>query len=240
MKLFVMLYGVLSYLLFFLVFVCFIAFVGDFFVPQVIASESVMDASNALLIDLGLILLWGVQHTVMARGWFKEAIAGVIPKHVERSTYVLVSAVVLAFLMYFWQPMEGVLWQIESSTLQQMIWGLFAIGWLLVFVATFLTDHFDLFGLRQTWLYYVGKSYTSVKFTERLFYRSIRHPMMLGLLIAFWAVPRMTTDHLVFSAGMTVYIIIGIYFEERGLARTIGAAYQEYQGRTSKIIPKIY
>jgi len=235
-----MLYGVTSYFLFFGVFVYFIAFVGDFLVPKTLSSEPNMAASSALLVNISLMLLWGIQHSVMARHSFKEAIEKVIPPHVERSTYVLASSVVLAALMYYWQPMDGIFWQIEGSFWQQVLWALFASGWALIFLATFLTDHFDLFGLRQTWLYFVKKTYTPVKFTQRIFYRWIRHPMMLGLLIAFWALPTMTTGHLVFSIGMSFYVLIGIYFEEKSLARSIGSEYGDYQNRTSKVIPAIY
>ena len=136
--------------------------------------------------------------------------------------------------------MEGIIWQVENPIWQQVLWVCFGSGWALIFLATFLTDHFDLFGLRQTWLYLVKKSYTPIKFTQRLFYRWIRHPMMLGLLIAFWALPVMTTGHLVFSIGMSFYVLIGIYFEEKGLAKSIGAEYEEYQKKTSKVIPVIY
>jgi protein-S-isoprenylcysteine O-methyltransferase Ste14 len=135
---------------------------------------------------------------------------------------------------------EGVVWQLENPLMVKMLWGLFAAGWVLVLVSTFLTDHFDLFGLRQSWLHFVKKTYTPVKFTEALFYRWIRHPMMLGMFIVFWATPVMTVSHFVFSAGMSIYILIGIYFEEKGLAKTIGQPYVEYQQRTAKILPKIF
>lgn len=240
MRAFVMLYGVMSYFLFFGVFVYLIAFVGDIFAPKTISSEAGMNASNALLIDIGLILMWGIQHSVMARDWFKEAISGVIPHHIERSTYVLASAIVLAILMYFWQPIEGTVWEVENALWRPLLWVLFGFGWVLILISTFLTDHFDLFGLRQTWLYFLKNSYTSVKFTERLFYHWIRHPMMLGILIAFWAIPVMSAGHLLFSIGMSAYVFVGIYFEEKGLAKSIGNEYEEYQKRTSKIIPKIY
>ncbi|MEE9396591.1 MAG: NnrU family protein [Methylococcales bacterium] len=240
MRILVMLYGVASYFLFFAVFVYFIGFVGDVFVPKSISSEALMNSNNALLINIGLIALFGIQHSIMARDWFKEAIASIVPHHMERSTFVLVSTIVLAALMYFWQPMAGIIWQIENTLVQKIIWVVFGIGWALIFISTFLTDHFDLFGLRQSWLHFVKKTYTPVRFTERLVYRWIRHPMMLGIVIAFWAVPTMTTGHLVFSIGMTFYVLIGIHFEEKGLAKSIGPLYKEYQSRTSKIIPKIH
>lgn len=240
MRIAVMLYGVVSYFLFFAVFLYFIAFIGEFYVPKHLSSEAVESVGSALLVNIGLFLFWGIQHSVMARDWFKEAINKAIPHHVERSTYVFVSSIVLALFMYFWQPIEGVIWQVDNPILQTTIWGLFALGWVVIFVSTFLTDHFDLFGLRQTWLHFVKKTYTNVTFTERLIYQWIRHPMMLGIVIAFWAAPTMTTGHLVFSVGMTLYVFIGIHFEERGLVRALGEPYIEYQKRTAKIIPKIY
>jgi protein-S-isoprenylcysteine O-methyltransferase Ste14 len=236
----VMLYGVLSYLSFLAVMVYLVAFVGDFLVPKTVSSGVVGEVTTALIINICLIILWGIQHSVMARSWFKEAIVKIVPQHTERSTYVLLSAIVLAIVMYGWQPMEGVIWEVNNPFWQIIIWVLFALGWIVATLSTFLTDHFDLFGLRQTWLYFVKKSYTSVKFTERLFYHWVRHPMMLGTLMAFWATPVMTLGHLVFSLGMTVYVLMGIYFEEKALAKSIGSVYVEYQKRTSKIIPGIY
>ena len=240
MRAIVMLYGVVSYLLFFGVFLYLIAFVGGIFVPKTLSSEAGMHAPLALLINLGLIILWGVQHTVMARDWFKEAIAHIVPHHTERSTYVLASTLILVLLMYAWQPIDGIIWQVANPLGIKILWSIFGIGWVLVLLSTFLTDHFDLFGLRQTWLHFVKKTYTSVNFTESLFYQWIRHPMMLGLLLAFWAIPVMTAGHLVFSLGMTVYILMGIHFEEQGLAASIGTYYTEDQKRTARIIPKIY
>lgn len=240
MRALVMLYGVVCYFTFFVVFVYFMGFVGDVFVPISISSEVEEYSQNALMVNIGLMLMWGVQHSVMARGWFKDMIASVVPHHVERSTYCLVSAITLAALMYLWQPMEGIVWQVENAMVVNVLWGIFGIGWALIFVSTFLTDHFDLFGLRQTWLYFVKKTYTHVKFTEVLFYRWIRHPMMLGLFIAFWSLPTMTVGHLVFSIGMSIYVLMGIHFEEKGLAKSIGETYVDYQKRTKKVLPKVY
>jgi protein-S-isoprenylcysteine O-methyltransferase Ste14 len=214
--------------------------VGDIFVPKSVSTQTETSLSTALLINSPLLLLWGVQHSVMARSWFKEAIIDVIPQHTERSTYVLLSSVVLGIMMVNWQSIDGLVWQVESAVLVQVIWGLFAFGWILVLFSTFLTDHFDLFGLRQTWLYFVKQTYRAVPFTERFFYRWIRHPMMLGILIAFWATPVMTMSHLVFSIGMTIYVLLGIHFEEKGLARALGNDYVQYQSRTARVIPKIY
>ena len=240
MRALVMLYGVVCYFAFFVVFVYFMGFVGDVFVPVSISSDVDVYSENALMVNIGLMLMWGVQHSVMARGWFKDMIASVVPHHVERSTYCLASAIVLGALMHYWQPMEGIIWQVEYPMVVNVLWGLFGLGWALIFVSTFLTNHFDLFGLRQPWLHFVKKTYTPVVFTEVLFYRWIRHPMMLGLFIAFWSLPTMTVGHLVFSIGMSIYVLAGIHFEERGLARDLGQTYIDYQQRTSKVIPKVY
>ena len=240
MRALVMLYGATSYFVFFGVFLYLIAFNAEVLVPKTLSSAASENIAIALLINLALLLLWGIQHTVMARDWFKQAIASVIPHHTERSTYVLASSVVLAFLMYAWQPIEGVVWQVDNLILTYVLWGVFGLGWTLVLISTFLTDHFDLFGLRQTWLHFIKKTYSSVGFTERMLYRWIRHPMMLGLLMAFWAVPSMSIGHLVFSVGMTAYTLLGIHFEEKGLAEKFGEAYVAYQKRTSRVIPKIY
>ncbi len=240
MRALVMLYGTLSYVLFLGVMLYLVAFVGDFLVPKTVSSGGVVDHSTALMINISLIIFWGVQHSVMARSEFKEAIVKFVPQHTERSTYVLFSAIALAIVMYGWQPMSGLIWQVHNPFWQNVIWGLFGVGWIVAILSTFLTDHFDLFGLRQTWLYFVKKSYTPVNFTERLFYHWVRHPMMLGTLIAFWAIPVMTLGHLVFSLGMSVYVLVGIYFEEKSLVKSIGSDYVGYQKRTSKVIPGIY
>ncbi|MBV1880253.1 MAG: isoprenylcysteine carboxylmethyltransferase family protein [Pseudomonadales bacterium] len=240
MRFFSMLYSIMSYLFFFAVFLYFMGFVGDLVVTKTLSAEVTVSALNALIVNIGLLLLWGVQHSVMARGWFKDMIEPVIPHYIERSTYVLVSGIVLAILMHFWQPMAGIIWQVENPTAINCIWGLFALGWIFVLLSTFLTDHFDLFGLRQSWLHFVKRTYTPVIFTEVLFYRWIRHPMMLGMFIVFWTIPTMTTGHLVFSIGMSIYILLGMHFEEKGLAKTLGKNYLDYQQRTSKVIPKVY
>ena len=240
MRAVVMLYGVMSYLLFFAVFLYLIAFVGGFYVPIHLSITTEGGGTLALVINIMLLLLWGVQHSVMARDWYKKAIETVIPHHLERSTYVLVSTITLAVVMVLWQPMSGEIWRIEEGALQVVVWGLFALGWTITLISTFLTDHFDLFGLRHSWLHFVEKTYTDVRFTERWIYSWIRHPMMLGLLISFWLVPVMTVGHLVFSIGMSLYIFIGIHFEERAMIKAVGESYGHYQKRTSKIIPKIY
>jgi len=240
MRVLFLIYGVASYLVFLLVFVYFLGFVGDVFVPQSVSHPASDGFGKALLIDIGVMLLFGIKHSVMARAGFKSFMARVIPRAIERATYVLASAIVLALLMFWWQPIEGTVWSLENPAARAAVWALFALSWLLIFTSTFLTDHFDLFGLRQVWLNYVRRTYTDVTFTEQLFYRSIRHPMMLGILIAFWAAPVMSVSRLVFSIGMSVYVLVGIHFEEKGLQKAFGMDYVAYKKRTRKIIPGVY
>lgn len=233
-------YGVISYLLFLISFLYLIAFNGNFLVPKTIDSGQPGGWLLAVVINTGLMALFGVQHSVMARASFKQWITRFIPEPVERTTYVLATVLVLVPMMAFWQPMVGVIWQVDNAAGTAVLYGLMAIGWLLVLVATFLTDHFDLFGLRQVYLELVKRSYTAIPFTERLVYQWIRHPMMLGLLIAFWSIPTLSYGHLLFSTGMTLYIFIGIHYEERGLAETLGEEYVQYQKRTSRVFPRLF
>ena len=228
-------YGIACYGVFFAVFLYLIGFVADAGVPKTVSSGD--GSSAAPVIDLGLIALFGVQHSVMARKGFKRWLTQFLPEAIERSTYVMATNIVLILSFVFWQPLPGVLWRVTDPAGVQALYALMGLGWLLVLVATFLTNHFDLFGLRQIWLNLVRRTYTPVAFREVLLYRWIRHPMMLGLLIAFWATPVMTLSHLLFSAGMTIYIVIGIHFEERGLRAELGRPYIDYMGRTARILP---
>ena len=240
MRLFVLLYGIISYLVFFGVFSYFILFVGDILAPKTVSSGVTENQVYSMVINILLLIAWGIQHSVMARNWFKQAIRNIVPSHTERSTYVLISSIVLAFLMLAWQPMHGVIWDVDNEMGVTALWVTFGLGWVTIFAATFLTNHFDLFGLRQTWLHFVKKSYTSLHFTERLIYQWIRHPMMLGILIAIWSTGTMTMSHFVFSVGMSVYVLIGIHFEEKSLVKDLGINYEEYQLRTAKLLPKVY
>ena len=244
MRFITFLYGVACYLVFLVVFLYFIAFVGDVLVPKSISVNAggitpllTTDAGIAFAINIALMLMFGLQHSIMARTGFKSIITKIIPEHTERSTYCMISGVALGALMYFWQPMVGIIWDVEAPMVRNIIWGLFLFGWALIFISTFLTDHFDLFGLRQVYLKLVKKAYTPVVFTEVLFYKWIRHPMMLGLLISFWAVPTMTIGHLLFSLGMSIYVFIGIHFGEKGLARELGQEYIDYTTRTRRVLP---
>jgi len=231
-------YGIVCYSMFFAVFLYLMAFVGDIgLVPKTVSSGVQGSAGSATAIDIALMALFGIQHSVMARSGFKRALTQWLPASIERSTYVLATNIVFILLFVYWQPLPGVVWQIESPLFVKASYALSAAGWLLVLFSTFLTNHFDLFGLRQVWLNLLRKRYSPVAFKEHLVYRWMRHPMMLGLLIAFWAAPLMTMSHLLFNLGMTVYIIIGIHFEEAGLKVELGKPYQDYVKRTVRFLP---
>lgn len=193
---------------------------------------------QALLVNLGWVLLFGVQHSVMARKPFKERMAKYLPRPVERSTYVLVSGILLILLVYNWQPMGGLLWEIpQGSALYYLTYVIFFAGWSILFLSTFLINHFDLFGLRQTYLELLGRPYTPLKFKVVALYKYVRHPLYFGGILGLWATPRMTATHLVFAAGLTAYFVIGTLFEERDLKRDFGDLYRAYQARTPMLIP---
>ena len=224
-------YGVAAYALFFGTYLYAIGFIGNLFVPVSIDGAPQSPLWQALLINAGLLGIFAVQHSVMARPAFKRWWTQFVPKPIERSTYVLFSSVLLIALFAFWQPIGGVIWNITDPAGQIVLWGVFALGWLVVLVSTFLINHFDLFGLRQVWLYLIGKPYTRLPFKTPLFYNYVRHPLYVGWLLAFWATPTMTVTHLVFAIATTAYILIAIHFEERDLA----AEHPEYAGYRERV-----
>jgi protein-S-isoprenylcysteine O-methyltransferase Ste14 len=240
-RLIAFIYGAACYLFFLAVFLYLIAFVADIpvpgLVPKTVSFGAPTGIGAAIVLNILLILLFGLQHSIMARSGFKKFIEGAVAPHIERSTYVLVSSLALALLMWQWQPIDGMVWQFEGMFAQYLFWGLFCFGWALIFVATFLTDHFDLFGLRQVYLNMVGKSYTNVEFKTVFLYKMMRHPMMLGMLIALWANPVMTMSHLLLSVGLSIYVFIGIYFEERALLRHLGNNYAQWRSKTPMVLP---
>ena len=235
-RLSIFLYGVVCYAIFFGTFLYAIGFVGDIWAPKSIDSAPEVSLLAALLTNLGLLGLFAVQHSVMARPAFKRWWTRIVPVSAERSTYVLLSSLALIALFAFWQPMGGVIWNVDSPVGRAVLYGAFAFGWALVLVSTFLINHFDLFGLRQVWLQLLGKPYQPVAFRTPAPYRYIRHPLYLGWLFAFWATPTMTIAHLVFAIATTGYILIAIQLEERDLIDA-HPEYEDYRRRVPMLVP---
>ena len=233
----VLMFGVSVYAMFLGVFLYAVGFVGNFLVPTRLDAVAEVPWAQALMINLLLLTLFAVQHSVMARPWFKNGWTRFIPEPMERSTYVLFTNFVMIVLFWQWQPMGGSVWDVQQPWARVASYGVFACGWLTVLVTTFLINHFDLFGLRQVWLYFRGQHYTSLEFTTPGPYRFVRHPMYIGWLMAFWATPTMTAAHLMFAVGITAYILTAIYFEERDLVRFLGQDYADYRKNVPMLIP---
>ena len=231
-------YGVGTYLFFFCTFLYLIGFVGNWIVPKGIDAGTPADSvGTAVAVNLLLLGLFAVQHTVMARPAFKEVWTRWVPWHLERSTYVLLATAILAFMAWQWRPLPAPVWRFENPLAVVLLSGLSLAGWAIVLVSTCLIDHFELFGLKQTVSYATGRPHQPPKFKERLFYRWVRHPLMLGFLIAFWATPTMSQGHLLFAAVTTAYILIAVQIEERTLVHLHGAQYRDYQRRVSMLLP---
>ena len=230
-------YGLFCYVVFLASFLYAIGFIGDLVVPKTIDSAPSTDMPEALAVNFVLLGLFAVQHSVMARQGFKAAWNRIVPHAVERSTYVLVSSLLLGLICWKWQAIPAVVWDVSSPVLRGLLTALFAFGWLVLLVSTFLINHFDLFGLRQVYLRLRGVEYTPLSFTERAFYKFVRHPLYLGFVIAFWSTPHMSVGHLVFSIATTGYIFVGIFFEERDLMKYHGVQYGAYRARVPMIFP---
>jgi protein-S-isoprenylcysteine O-methyltransferase Ste14 len=231
-------YGVACYGVFLFAFLYAIGFLSNLFVPKGIDTDAGAITLTAVLIDFGLVGLFGLQHSIMARPRFKATWIKVIPSSVERSTYVLATSLVLMLLFWQWRAMGAVIWQAEAAWAETLLWAVFAAGWGLVLLSTFVIDHFDLFGLRQVTLNLLGKDYTDPEFKVTFFYKFVRHPLYLGFFFAFWGTPTMTFGHLVFAVGMSAYILIGVRYEERDLLEFLGEDYHKYRDRVPMLIPQ--
>ena len=230
-------YGLTCYLVFLATFLYAIAFVGGFLVPSRLDGPLQTSLPEALAIDCALLAIFAIQHSVMARRWFKERWTQIIPWAIERSTFVLCASLALLLLFWQWRPIGINIWSVENTVARGVLWALFAAGWTTVLIMTFFINHFDLFGLRQVWLPLTGKPYTRIPFRTPLPYRVVRHPLYFGFLLAFWMTPTMTLAHFVFAAATTAYIIVAIQFEERDLVREHGMAYEEYRHTVPKLLP---
>jgi methanethiol S-methyltransferase len=250
----ILLFGVIAYGVFFATFLYLVAFVGNLqqsglvqwlpwlptLVPHSIdAGRETGPLVAAVAINLGLVLLFGVQHSAMARLGFKAWLKHHLPAAAERSTYVLVASLVLALLFWQWRPLPAPAWQATSDAATWFGWALFAAGFGVVLLSTFLIDHFDLFGLRQVWRQFVGREPAAPRFSTPLLYRVVRHPLYLGFILAFWAAPTMSWGHLLFAASMTAYILVAIRFEERDLVHHLGERYVQYRENVPMLVPGV-
>jgi len=237
-RILVLLYGVVSYVMFLVVFLWAIAFVGniDFYVGHTIDSAGSDSFMTALLWNALWLGIFAISHSVMARPGFKAAWTKIIPESIERSTYVLVTNITLILIFTQWHPMNDVIWS-TSGMVATILNGLFWFGWLLVLLSTFMINHFDLFGLRQVWLRFKETDYSNLSFTTAFAYRFVRHPLLLGFIIAFWAAPEMSMGHLIFAIATTVYMLIAIQLEEKDMEDVFGDKYRKYKSEVPMLVP---
>jgi methanethiol S-methyltransferase len=231
------LYGLVAYLLFLVAFLYAIGFVADRWVPKGIDDGPVVPIAAAIVTNVALLLLFAVQHNLMARPWFKDWWTRFVPRPIERSTYVALASLILLLLYWQWRPMPDVVWHVDNATGRSVLWALYFLGWAIVLWSSFVIDHFELFGLKQVWLYLQGREPSTAPFSERSIYRWVRHPLMLGFILAFWSAPTMSQGRLLFALVTTAWILIAIQIEERDLATFLGEPYREYRQRTPMLLP---
>jgi protein-S-isoprenylcysteine O-methyltransferase Ste14 len=236
-KILVFLYGIASYALGVAALLYMIFFLGDMVVPRTIDAAPAGAIAPAVVIDLVLVGLFALQHSLMARPGFKARWTRIVPQPAERSTYVLATALVLALLFWQWRAIPGEVWRVDDAVGSGLVQALFWLGWVILLASTFMINHFDLFGLRQVWLRLKDQPYRPVPFVQVALYRFVRHPIMLGVLIGIWATPRMSAGHLLFAGATTVYVFIGIFLEERDTRRGLGESYELYRRATPMIVP---
>jgi methanethiol S-methyltransferase len=233
-------FALIAYVIFLATFLYLIGFVGDLaLLPTSVDRGAPAPPATALITDIALIALFGIQHSVMARQGFKKAWTRTVPLPVERSVFVLLASAALIILFAFWRPIPGDVWNVTNPLGQTILWALFAAGWGIVLLSTFLINHFELFGLQQAWLNLQGREAAPPVFRQPFFYKWVRHPLYLGFFLAFWATPHMSYGHLLLAAGMSVYMLIAIRYEERDLISWFGRDYEEYRGRVGMLIPGI-
>lgn len=235
-----LLFSLIAYAVFFATFLYLIAFVGNLpFVPITVDRGPETPVATAVIINLALIALFGVQHSVMARQGFKKAWTRIVPWPAERSVYVLAASLALIVLFLGWRPIQGTVWSVENPMAANLLMIFFALGWLIVLLSTFLINHFELFGLQQAWFHLQGRQHAAPQFRQPFFYRVVRHPLYLGFFIAFWSTPTMSYGHLLLAAGMSIFMLVAIQLEERDLVLLFGRDYEEYRARVGMLIPGI-
>lgn len=235
-----LLVAVLCYFAFFASFVYLVGFVAGMpFMPTSVDKGLAAEPSIAIAVDIGLIALFGLQHSVMARQGFKSAWTRTVPEALERSLYCLATALVLVLMFYLWHPIGGTVWSVSNETARMALWGLFGVGWTIVFISTWLINHFELFGLAQAWRHFRGLEAKPHELRMPLFYKAVRHPIYTGFFIALWATPDMSYSHLLLALGLTIYLLIGIHYEEKDLVSYFGEAYVEYRRKVGMILPGI-
>ncbi|MDO9207036.1 MAG: hypothetical protein Q7T91_02180 [Sulfuricurvum sp.] len=234
----IFIYGIFSYIVALVAQVWFIFYIGEWkFMPTTINSIHPVSLISALMINFVLVMIFGLQHSIMARSSFKKYVTKIIPQSAERSTYVLFSGLALGLICLYWQPLDGFLWQVDNEVGRTLLTAGYIFGWAFSLFSTFIINHFELFGLQQIYLNLLNKPEPSVSFKEKLFYKFVRHPIQLGVLLGIWLTPTMSYSHLMLSVTLTIYIFIGLRYEERDLISTLGSTYKEYQKRVRMMLP---